>query len=74
MFKVGERVVCVNDKSIIPNKILFIKKNNIYIISENINDSVKLIEDNIYLYSETRFVSLKAHRRIKLNQLMKCSK
>jgi len=72
MFKVGDKVACIN--GLVKNTYVnSLKINNIYTISEIRGILVRLHETNI-CYNSNRFMSLQAYRRVKLNQLMKCSK
>jgi hypothetical protein len=84
MFKVGEKVVCINAGEmnvkifhgiLIKPKVKQIKENQIYTIkNENAgNDDLSLVEiDDETYYRRERFVSLLEYRRIKLKKI--CSK
>jgi len=67
MFKVGDRVVCINNTKIDYKFNLYYNK--IYIIT-SIDDVVRIKIDNInYEYFNLRFISLKEYRKQKLNNL-----
>ena len=76
MFKVGDRVVCVDDTPIYDNNFnhnmtKFLKINNIYLIykySSNL-ELIKIVEYHIW-YDEKRFILLKEQRKQKLKELI----
>ena len=78
MFRVGEKVVCVNN---LFNNVTInhLKLNNIYTISEitfSTGDQflIDILENETGMcYNSNRFISLQAHRIIKLKELIKCS-
>ena len=75
MFKVGDKVVCVNINNIDDNA-NFLVKYNIYIITTIINNLVGVknikIKNRIRIYSHNRFISLTKFRKIKIKKI--CSR
>jgi len=76
MFKVGDKVVCIDDNPTYGSnsyydKTNFLKINNIYLIdkySSNL-ELIKIFEYNIW-YDEKRFILLKEQRKQKLKELI----
>jgi hypothetical protein len=62
MFKVGDRVICINEH----NK-SFLKENKVYMIDKIM--SKMIIIDHI-VYNSDRFITLQEDRRRKLNKII----
>ena len=76
MFKFGDKIICIDDKSTVPRSHKIIK-GEIYTFKSYSVSQNKIISlygyDSVYdFYDECRFLSLKVYRKQKLNKI--CSK
>lgn len=70
MFKVGDRVVCIEDDKFI-NFTKYIIKYNTYIIKDIFDfDILSFDEDPIFNYKSDIFISLKEYRKQKLIKII----
>lgn len=51
MFKIGQKVVCMNDAPGYIDGCKFLIKNNIYIIEDILNDEIKVLGDNGFWFA-----------------------
>ncbi len=72
MFKIGDKVVCVNSKGqYVSSHGSLLREGEIYIIEKILlSDSIYIIIINGIEYNSKRFITIEEGRRLKLNKIM----
>jgi hypothetical protein len=69
-FKVGDKIVCVNNLSFECFNLEFmLELYNIYTVSSILKPNFLLIEETNIIFKDDRFISLKEFRKQKLNKI-----